>query len=197
MSEAEKQREARREADAIETERVFADAGSCFGRAAIGCAGGLVLAFALVILLLLAIPGEDHESAQPGHLVHWDGPVYQLAGSPNAEGASEFDGWEHCGWQSARFLVVPAVHIAGRHELPPDMQRYPWLTFVRDRQQVLRANVVSALNLDASLPPDAIRAPYTQKGRELWFSPSESASGAYVVDGSEVERWPRFDGGCD
>lgn len=150
-----------------------------------------------VVLLFVASGCEEHESDQPGHLVHWDGPLYQLAGSPNAEGASEFDGWEHCGWQDARFLIVPALHVPGRESLPPDRQNYQWLTFVRDPKHVLPANVVGTLNLDAALPGDAVRTPYTQKGRELWFSPVEGASGVYVVDGSNVERWPRFDGGCD
>jgi hypothetical protein len=197
MSEAERQRESRREGEAIETERVFGDVGSCLGQAAMGCVGALVLGFGLVLVLLVATGCEDDESPNPGHLVQWEGPVYQSAGSPNAERTSEFDGWEHCGWQSARFLVVPAVYVAGHDSLPEDIQRYPWLTFVRDRKHVLRANVVGTLDLDASLPGDAMRTPYTQKGRELWFSPSESATGAYVVDGSTVERWPRFDGGCD
>lgn len=197
MSEAERQRESAREGEAIETERVFGDVGSCLGRASIGCAGALAWVLGVAVLLFVASGCEDDDSDQPGHLVHWDGPVYQLPGSPNAEGTSEFDGWEHCGWQDARFLMVPAVHVPGRESLTPDRQDYPWLTFVSDPKHVLRANVVGALNLDASLPEDAVRSPYTQKDRELWFAPSESASGAYLVDGSKVERWPRFDGGCD
>lgn len=187
MSEAERQRESVREGEAIATERDFADAGSCLRRAAVGCAGALLWVLGALLVLLVATGCEDDESPNPGHLVHWDGPRYQLAGSPNAEGASEFDGWKHCGWQDARFLIVPALHVPGRESLPSDRQNYQWLTFVRDPKHVLRASVVGTLNLDASLPEDAVRSRYTQKGRELWFAPSEAASAAYVVDGSKVE----------
>ncbi len=50
---------------------------------------------------------------------------------------------------------------------------------------------------DASLPADAVRTGYSDGDRQLWFAPSEAALAAYIVDGENIERWPRFDGGCD
>ena len=197
MSETERQRESRREGEAIGTEQGLWEAASCLGQLAVGCLAATVGLLVLVGGALLFAACDPGESAEPGHIVQWSGPTYPIPDSPHLYSAVEFDGPDHCGWEKARFLQVPAADISGREGATQELQRRPALTFVRDPRGVIRSNVVGELNLHANLPADAVKAPYTQKRRELWFSPSESASGAYLVEGSKVERWPRFDGGCD
>ncbi len=68
----------------------------------------LVAAFGTVRFVTRVWSGE-HETR-----IVWDGPEHPLEGSPNPLQAIEFDGWEHCEWQSIRFLVVPAAEIPGR-----------------------------------------------------------------------------------
>ena len=129
--------------------------------------------------------------------VAWDGPDFPLEGSPNPLRTLEFDGWEHCEWQSIRFLVVPREVIPAVDSVVPERVR-AWhsLYYVRTSARTL-PHTQGDFVANAELPADAVASPYTEGKRELWFSPSDAARYAYIVDGHRVERWPRFDGGCD
>jgi hypothetical protein len=122
--------------------------------------------------------------------VVWDGPEYFYPPDSSPHGVSEFDGWEHCGWEDIRFLSVPA------QALPVDISPAGGATFVRTSSSE-HFPTLGDFEPNATLPADAIPTDYADGSRELWFSPADGNTYAYIVDGGRVERWPRFDGGCD
>ena len=146
----------------------------------------LVLAAGLIFAMAAC---TDKENPRGGNRVAWDGPAYVHPPDPNPVGAAEFDGWEHCGWEDIRFLGVPPEVVPG-HD---GRQRYQ---FVRTSAAELPWTV-GDFEASAALPADATKSPYSQDDRELWFSAADAGRYAYIVDGESVERWPRFDGGCE
>ena len=145
----------------------------------------------LAVTTLVALAAcRHHENPSAGNRVVWDGPEYFYPPDSSPHGVSEFDGWEHCGWEDIRFLGVPA------QALPADIAPQRGVQFVRT-SPTQRFNPVGEFDADATLPPDAVRTAYSDDTRELWFSPADGNTYAYIVDGESVERWPRFDGGCD
>lgn len=151
------------------------------------------VARAIVVVLAAAafvVAGCQHqENPRGGDKVSWDGPVHAIPGSSRPSGVVEFDGWEHCQWQSIRFLGVPAQAFPGE-------AGKTFLEYV-DTTPAELPLTVGDFDPEATLPPDAVQTEYTDGDRELWFSPAEGTTYAYIVHGESVERWPRFDGGCD
>jgi len=160
--------------------------------AAAALLGFIALVAALGAAPLVTAAWQDDGDAR----IVWNGPDHPLEGSPNPLQAVEDLGPEHCGWQTVRFLTVPAVEIPGRELLTGDRAIYHSLTYVRSSARVL-AHTQGDFEPKPALPADAVRTPYTNGDRQLWFSSSEATLGAYIVEGDNVERWPRFDGGCD
>lgn len=187
MSEAGRQRESARDGDAIETERVFGDIGSCLGRAAIGCAGAALVA-ALLLVAAVLLTGCEGTSQD------WKGPVLtgpQYAGTVTVYQAR---GPSHCGWDTVTFLVVPTDIVPGRERIDERLRSGDWLVYVNSSDMPALAGTFLAR---ATLPPDAQRSEYNKGSTELWFAASDGGAYAYLIRGKRVERWPRFDSGCD
>jgi hypothetical protein len=92
--------------------------------------------------------------------------------------ALEYQGAEHCGWQSARFLLVG----------PPDGSNYR--TYVRDPSDVLGgADLLAEFDPAVELPPNAQETRITRDHLALWTIPGDEA--IYVVGPDGVEQWPR------
>lgn len=124
--------------------------------------------------------------------VPWSGPPAYGDGAA----VFEFAGWEHCGWQDARFLVVSAEVIEKTTGQAPT--KFAGTYFVRDPTGVVGVEwMTGTLELDAELPRDAAATGFRSGERALMLSSAEGDRFAYVADGERVERWPRFDGGCD
>jgi hypothetical protein len=93
--------------------------------------------------------------------------------------ALEYQGAEHCGLQSARFLLVG----------PPDGSDYR--QYVRDPSGVLRddGDLLGEYERAAELPANATDTRITRDGLTLWSIPGDEA--IYVVAHDHVEKWPR------
>lgn len=65
--------------------------------------------------------------------------------------------------------------------------------YIRDPEGVCvhnRDSLRSTYGLDAVLPVDAEYSGYMKNGVELWISQSQLDTAIYMVDGSNVGRWP-------
>jgi hypothetical protein len=95
---------------------------------------------------------------------------------------ADYDGPEHCDFQSARHVVV------GR----PVGSRFTENAhvYVRDPENVYRdAETSRKLDLDAALPPSAGDTGLRLGATELWAVPGEPRW-IYLRKGEAVERWP-------
>lgn len=126
----------------------------------------------------------------------WVGPDQ---GGPAARGESRdytYEVWsrvgpDHCGWQSAVFLSVdwPLGTTQGLER--PDTARL----YVRDSDTVLppatQAKLAGGLDTDSDLPSGSMDTGYRSGDVEPWFGPDGGEQYVYVMDGWDVERWPR------
>lgn len=92
---------------------------------------------------------------------------------------ADIAGLEHCGWQSARMLHVPAADGS------------LWKQYLRDPEGVfVGSRVLDTYAEDVDLPDGATFSGYRNlEGHELWFTDEDRA--AYVLTADGVERWPR------
>lgn len=80
-------------------------------------------------------------------------------------------GPEHCGWESATFLVLDGVG------------------YISDPEGVLGGGgFVAPFDGDAELPSDATDTGYRREGRRLWLSNDRAI--AFIVTDDVVEAWP-------
>lgn len=106
---------------------------------------------------------------------------------------ADYDGPDHCGWESARFLVVGqppgTVFRLSRPDMKvPRAQRA--YTYVRDPQGVFnRPRTTQRLDLNATMPAAATHTGFRRGAEELWAVPNDPAF-VYVRSGAKVERWP-------
>ncbi len=94
-------------------------------------------------------------------------------------------GPQHCGWQSATFLEL-GWPLGSRPTTAAGIRQY-----VRDPDRLLPD--LPPLQVQASLPTDAVATGYFAGPVQLYFSPRDQDRAAYLVLGSSVERWPRSD----
>lgn len=146
----------------------------------------MVAALLLVAAVLL--------SGCEGSEEDWKGPVFTGLEYAGTVTVYEARGPSHCGWDTVSFLVVPTNIVPGREQIEERFRRGDWLVYVNDSDMPALAGTFVA---GATLPPDAQRSEYNKGSTELWFAASDGAAYAYVVKGESVERWPRFDSGCD
>lgn len=104
---------------------------------------------------------------------------------------ADYDGADHCGYGSARFIVLRAnrAYLLAKDKAvgAQDFDRY-----VRDPEQVYgNAQATNDLSLNASLPARAVDAGFRHGDEEIWEVPGDNAA-IYVKTGGQVERWPRF-----
>lgn len=98
-------------------------------------------------------------------------------------------GAEHCGWESAAFLMLA-------WPLGSDVQRIGGESarqYVRDPNNVLGGDFdVTPPDLQAELPADAWSTGYHRGDWQLWVSDTDVDEAVYLVAaGGTVERWPR------
>jgi hypothetical protein len=111
-------------------------------------------------------------------------PVIDLKDVEAALPSFESAGPEHCNWQNVIFVSVKQG------------------LFVRDPQGVLASSPLLSGSYESSITlPDAARSLGVEDaGVRLYRDPSDIDGGKtryiYRVYGDEVERLPRFDGGC-
>jgi len=109
---------------------------------------------------------------------------------------ADCSGPDHCGWASARYVVV--AHPPGgiwRLERPNERlaESARPRHYVRDPEGVYdRPDTTRLLDLDATLPADAKDSGLRHGAEELWFVPGDAAA-VFVKDESGVERWPLDD----
>lgn len=67
-------------------------------------------------------------------------------------------------------------------------------TYARDIDGVLdpQRDTAGPFLADARLPEDARDTGYESSGRHLFISPSEGKKAVYLVEGDQVERWPKY-----
>jgi hypothetical protein len=103
-----------------------------------------------------------------------------------------FAGPDHCGWQSATFLIIgwPAGTVSRTIDEAH--------LYVRDPHGAVKSSLRDRLVLRAALPADARPTGYRHGSIELYLSPSDQDDGIYVVGPGGAERWPRDDppSGC-
>lgn len=100
-----------------------------------------------------------------------------------------FAGPDHCGWQSATFLLIgwplgTAAATASEARL-----------YIRDPQGAMSGavNYRDLLDLSARVPSDARSTGYRFGHLELFLSPSDQDEAIYVVARGSAERWARSD----
>lgn len=108
-------------------------------------------------------------------------PDWRLNGEkqPRQIQVDEWKGSSHCGWQDITFLTYGA-------------------RYVRDTTGRFEGSTPVSYAEGIELPALARDTGWRDGDRELWVGP-EGATGptsVFVVDGDEIERWPRFDLGC-
>lgn len=94
----------------------------------------------------------------------------------------------HCDWESASFLHIGSP-LGTIQESGRDVNQY-----VRDPEGVLsqlKVRFRTTYDPKADLPGDAEFSGYVNNGVELWISQSLLDTAIYMVDGSNVERWPK------
>ena len=103
-----------------------------------------------------------------------------------------FAGPDHCGWQSATFLIIgwPAGTVSRTID---EAHQY-----VRDPHGAVKTSLRDRLVLRAALPLGARPTGYRHESIELYLSPSDQDDAIYVVGPGGAERWPRDDppSGC-
>jgi hypothetical protein len=117
----------------------------------------------------------------------WEDPWHDARGHVVGESViSTVRGAEHCGWESAVFLWV-GWPLGSAAKTSDSARQY-----VRDPEGLFPArDFLVPLDLDANLPGDATYTGYHLDGVELWISEREAGDAVYLVDGKQVERWPR------
>ena len=97
-------------------------------------------------------------------------------------------GPEHCDWESASFLHIGSP-LGTIQESGRDVNQY-----VRDPERILsqlKDRFRTTYDPKADLPVDAEYSGYMKNGVELWISQSQLDTAIYMVDGSNVGRWPK------
>jgi hypothetical protein len=98
---------------------------------------------------------------------------------------STFAGPDHCGWQSATFLIIGWP--VGTVSRTIDEARQ----YVRDPHGAVKGSLRDRLVVRATLPADARPTGYRHGSIELYLSPPDQDDGIYVVGPGGAERWPR------
>jgi len=98
-----------------------------------------------------------------------------------------FSGPDHCGWQSATFLIM-GWPVGTVSRTIADARQY-----IRDPRGAVKTSLRDRLDLRATLPADARPTGYRHGSIELYLSPSNQNDGIYVVGPGGAERWPRDD----
>ncbi len=117
--------------------------------------------------------------------------------SPRGEGPDfTYEVWsrvgpDHCGWQSAVFVSVGWPLGTTQGSRRPDTARL----YVRDSGTVLppetQAKLAGTLDTDSELPWGSMDAGYRSGDVQLWLGPDGGEQYVYLMDGWDVERWPR------
>lgn len=123
----------------------------------------------------------DRSPAFPGYPWTYNGRPVNTTHEMNT-----IAGPEHCGWQAATVMHLPwplgtsPTSAAGARQ------------FIRDPKRVMsQQNLRGTLDLQATLPADAVSTGYRYQTIELYVSPSDQDDAIYVVGPRAVERWPR------
>ena len=140
----------------------------------------------VAVLVSLGACGSGAQFAQPQP---WPGIPWTKDGQQVPASVVEASaGPEFCGLKSATFLTMgwpPGTHA---HFATQARQ------YVRDPKGVVRrSNLRSSLELHAKLPSDAKPTGYKDGAAELYLAPSDEDVAAYIVQGTQAERWPRSD----
>ncbi|MBI5949906.1 MAG: hypothetical protein HY875_17350 [Chloroflexi bacterium] len=90
---------------------------------------------------------------------------------------SQWQGPEHCDWQTIVFLQFRGKTYAG------------------DPFGILADHTAGPFDRNARLPSDAKATGYRSGKRQLWTAASDPDA-VFISAGGRAERWPRFDGGC-
>lgn len=127
----------------------------------------------------------DDPPASPGYTWTRDGrsvSTFELA---------TFAGPDHCGWESATFLMIgwPPGTLADYASKARQYVRDPRGSVVIHQGRAFR----ELLGRNVPLPSDAKPTGYKLGAIELYFSPSDEDLWIYVVSPRDVERWPRSD----
>ena len=116
----------------------------------------------------------------------WNGDWTNSRGEEVADSVlATYRGAEHCDWQSAVFLSVGWP--LGRSHTTDAGERL----YVRDPDGLFPELLLAAFDEDSKLPRDARFTGYRRGDAELWLSPSQADRAIFVVQGDDVERWPR------
>lgn len=117
--------------------------------------------------------------------------------SPRGEGRDfTYEVWsrvgpDRCGWQSAVFLSVGWPLGTTQGPGRPDTARL----YVRDSDTVLppatRAKFAGTLDTDSELPSGSMDTGYRSGDIQLLLGPDGGEQYIYLMDGRDVERWPR------
>ena len=128
--------------------------------------------------------GENPWNDRPGQ-ARAERPWLDSGGDTVSEHVvSTYWGADHCGWQSALFLHL-GWPLGTNEKIGEGFQ------YVRDPKGLDGIESVAPLDLDATLPVDAMYSGYHQDGTQLWLSEREVEEAVYIVRGDKVERWPR------
>jgi hypothetical protein len=138
------------------------------------------LLLALAPLLLVAACGGGNDRT-----VEWGEPWVDGRGSTVHEHVvSTYPGADHCEWESAVFLHL-GWPLGTKEKINAGRQ------YVRDPKGLFPEDVSVPLDLDATLPADASYTGYHRGEAQLWLSASEAKEAVFIVQGNNVERWPR------
>lgn len=100
-----------------------------------------------------------------------------------------FRGHEHCGWESATFMMMawpPGTRIGPPVPVEGDEVRQ----YVRDPEGAVASELAAYFDPGATLPSDARPAGIRREEWQIFISASQSDRFIYVVSDDAIERWP-------
>lgn len=127
----------------------------------------------------------DDPPASPGYTWSKDGRAVSRSE------LATFGGPDHCGWQSATFLMIgwPPGTLADTASKARQYVRDPRGSVVVYQGRAFR----ELLGRNVALPSDAKPTGYKLGAIELYLSPSDEDRWIYVASPRDAERWPRSD----
>jgi hypothetical protein len=158
-----------------------------------------VRTLAISVLAIIAVAGCDDESSMQA-APNCTAPDQAVASEPNWRDFADYRTWtregcdvridvladrpgpDHCDLGSVR-VIITGDPLGSRYTNDGDDIEY-----IRDPLD--RAGFKAELQQDAVLPPDAEFTGYQSGREELWVEP-DNPDAIFIVDRSEVERWPR------
>ncbi len=147
------------------------------------------LAVSVAVVAALAGCGGGRATGADVFVGTWinpsDAPAERGSGGDRSYEVFGYRMAEHCNRESTVALTI--AWPLGRTQHSGESADVHF--YIRDPEDVTGSR--AGLDVHAALPAGSIATGYRVGAVELWFGPDSGANFAYLVDGPDIERWPR------